>query len=164
MLEAGKKGNAPLANEKRKEAIAAYEKAAVGREGGPPIYTKLAQLYQASGQDDKAVAALQQALVGRTNPQMAWDLGELLMKSKKNAEALAAYQKASEVAYDMPWLRPQLVERFKALNRPDLAAKEQTKWVQWQKQASTHPQTITGPNGEKMEVRHTQTSRSRRPS
>jgi foldase protein PrsA len=157
MLEAGQKGNAPLANAKRKEAIAAYEKAAVSRDGGPVIYSKLAQLYQQSGQDDKAVAALQQSLVGRTNPQMAWTLGELLMKSKKNAEALAAYQKASEVAYDMPWLRPQLAQRFQQLNRPDLAAKEQAKWAKWQQQASKGGQTITTSTGTKMVVTHTQT-------
>jgi foldase protein PrsA len=154
MIEAGQKGNMPLANQKRAEAIAAYEKAALGRDGGPVIYTKLAQMYQQAGQDQKAVGALQQALVGRANPQMAFQLGELLMKSKKNAEALVAFQKASENAYDAPWLRPQLAQQFRTLNRPDLATKEQAKWEKWQK----HPQAVTGPNGEKYEFTHEQTS------
>jgi tetratricopeptide (TPR) repeat protein len=158
MMEAGLKGNMPLANQKRAAAITAYEKAATGRDGGPVIYTKLAEMYQQSGQDQKAVGALQQALVGRANPQMAFDLGELLMKSKKNAEALVAYQKVSENAYDAPWLRMQLAQRFRSLNRPDLAAKEEAKWQQWQKSAGTHPQPITGPGGEKLELTHTQTN------
>ncbi len=160
MMEAANKGNMPLANQKRAEAIAAYEKAAVGRDGGPVIYAKLALLYQQAGQDKKAVGALQQALVGRANPQMAWQLGELLMKSKKNAEALVAYQKASDNAYDAPWLRPELVQRFRTLNRPDLAAKEQARWQQWQKNSLNHPQQIRGPNGETLELQHTQTPMS----
>jgi parvulin-like peptidyl-prolyl isomerase len=160
MLEAQQKGNIPLANAKRAEAIAAYEKAAVGRSGGPVIYTKLSELYQQAGQDQKAVAALQQSLVGRTDPQLAWQLGQLLMKSKKNAEAIAAFQKASDVAYDMPWLRPQLVQQFKALNRPDLAAKEQAKWEKWQKDSINHPQQVHGPGGETLELQHTQTNLS----
>jgi foldase protein PrsA len=98
MLEAMQKGNMPLANSKRAEAIAAYEKAAVGRTGGPVIYNKLAELYQQSNQEQKAIVALQKALGSRANPQMAFQLGELLNKEKKSGEALVAYQKAADGA------------------------------------------------------------------
>ncbi len=157
MLEAGQKGNQPKANQKLAEAIKAYEQAAGGRYGGPAIYTKLAELYQQAKQDDKAIAALQQALKSRQNPQMAWQLGELLMKGKKNDEAIKAYQIAADGAYDMPWLRPQLSERFRTLKRLDLAAKEDTKWKQWQK-ANAHggSRPIQLPNGQTVQMTHEQ--------
>src|SRR5439155_992300 len=102
----------------------------------------------------KAINALQKALGSRANPQMAFQLGELLNKQKKSGEAVVAYQKAAEGAYDMPWLRPQLAQRFRDLKRPDLAAKEQAKWEQFQKSSKTG-QTINV-NGTKMELQHTQ--------
>lgn len=157
MLEAMQKNNQPLANAKLKEAIAGYEKAAVGRDGGPAIYTKLSQLYQQSKDDAKAIGALKQALAARTEPMMAFQLGELEMKNKNNTGALAAYQKASEVAFDAPWLRPQLASRFKELKRPDLAAKEQTKWEQWQK-SSKSGQQIKLPGGQTIQLQHEQTT------
>ena len=156
MLEAMQKGNMPLANSKRADAIKAYEQAAVGRTGGPVIYNKLAELYQQSNQDQKAVVALQKALGSRANPQMAFQLGELLMKQKNSGQALAAYQKAAEGAYDMPWLRPQLAQRFRDLKHPELAAKEQAKWEQFQKNSKTGASQIHGPNGETLELQHTQ--------
>jgi parvulin-like peptidyl-prolyl isomerase len=158
MLEAQQKGNQPLANQKLTAAIQGYEKAAVGRYGGSAIYAKLAELYQQSKQDDKAIAALQHALGNYNNAQLAWQLGELQMKNKKNADAIASYQKAAEGAYDMPWLRPQLAERFKALKRPDLAAKEQAAWAKWQKNASKGGAgtQMKLPTGETVEMQHEQ--------
>jgi len=159
MLEAQQKGNQPLANQKLAEAVSGYEKAAAGRYGGAAMYAKLAELYQQAKQDDKAVNALQLAVGSRANPQMAFSLGELLMKSKKNTEAIAAYQKASDGAYDMPWLHPQLAERFKTLNRPDLAAKEQAKWVKWQKDnAKGGGRPVRLPTGETVQMEHQQTT------
>lgn len=158
MLDAQQKGNQPLANQKLTEAIQGYEKAAVGRYGGPAIFAKLAELYQAAKQDDKAMAALQQALGNYSNAQLAWQLGELQMKNKKNAEAIASYQKAAESAYDMPWLRPQLAERFKTLKRPDLAAKQTAEWTKWQKNAAKGGpgSTITLPGGQQVQMEHEQ--------
>jgi foldase protein PrsA len=142
MLEAQQKGNQPLAGQKLKEAVEGYEQAAAGPEGGAAIYTKLAQLYQQSNQEVKAVAALERAMGGRVDPQMAFQLGELQMKHKKNVEALAAFQKASDAATDMPWLRPQLAQRFRDLKRPDLATKEDGKWKEWQKKSMKGPATV----------------------
>jgi parvulin-like peptidyl-prolyl isomerase len=156
MLEAMQKGNQPLANQKLAEAIAAYEKAAVGRNGGAVIYTKLAELYQQAKQDDKAIAALQQAVSARANPQMAWQLGELLMKQKKNTEAVEAFKKAADGAYDMPWLRPQLAQRFKDLKEPKLAAEQQAKWEKWQKDNKGGGQMIQMPGGQTVQVEHKQ--------
>jgi parvulin-like peptidyl-prolyl isomerase len=158
MIEAQQKGNMPLANAKRAAAIAGYEQAAVGRSGGPPIYTKLAELYQASNQDQKAVTALQKALSAQANPQMAWQLGELLMKQKKSGEALVAYQKAADGATDMPWLRPTIAQRIRDLKRPDLAAKEQAKWEQFQKTSKNGGTQIRGPGGQLLQVEHTQST------
>jgi parvulin-like peptidyl-prolyl isomerase len=158
MLDAMQKGNMALANAKRTDAISAYEKAAVGREGGPVIYSKLAQLYQQSGQDQKAISAMQQAMAGQTSPDMAFQLGDLLKKNHQDAQALVAYQKCSQVATDMPWLRPQLVQRFQELKRPDLASKEQAMWAQWEKDSKKHPTTSVLPGGGVAEVQHTQTA------
>ena len=49
---------------KIKEAAAAYEEAAQQNqvESGPALYAKLAQLYNMSKQDDKALAAVNRAL------------------------------------------------------------------------------------------------------
>ena len=77
---------------------------------------------------------------------------------KKSGEALVAYQKAAEGAYDMPWLRPQLAQRFRDLKRPDLAAKEQAKWEQFQKNSKGGGTQIRGPGGETLELQHTQSS------
>jgi parvulin-like peptidyl-prolyl isomerase len=158
MLEARQKGNQPLANKKLTEAVQGYEKAAVGRYGGSAIYAKLAELYQQSNQDEKAIAALQRAVGSYANAQLAWQLGELQLKNKKNAEAIASYQKAADAAYDMPWLRPQLAERFKTLKRPDLAAKQQAEWTKWQKNASKGGagSTMKLPTGETVELQHEQ--------
>jgi parvulin-like peptidyl-prolyl isomerase len=158
MLEAQQKGNQPLANSKLAEAIKAYEDAAKSRYGGPAIYAKLAELYQQAKQDDKAVAALQLALGSRANATMAWQLGELLMKQKKTTEAVIAYQKAAEGAYDMPWMHPQLADRFRMLKRPDLAAKEQAKWAKWQKDNSKGSGGLVRlPTGEQVQMQHEQT-------
>jgi foldase protein PrsA len=158
MLEAQQKGNQALANSKLAEAIKAYEAAAMSRYGGSAIYTKLAELYQQNKQDDKAVAALQKALGARANANMAWQLGELLMKQKKNTEAIVAYQKAAEGAYDMPWMHPQLADRFRTLKRPDLAAQEQAKWVKWQKESAKGNGGLARlPTGEQVQLQHEQT-------
>jgi parvulin-like peptidyl-prolyl isomerase len=132
MLEAQQKGNQPLAAQKLQESIAGYEKSASGPDGGTAIYAKLAQLCQQAKQEDKAMAYLERSMGGHIDPQMAFQLGELQMKHKKNLEALAAFQKASEAATDMPWLRPQLAQRFRDLKRTDLASKEDAKWKEWQ--------------------------------
>jgi parvulin-like peptidyl-prolyl isomerase len=156
MLDAQQKGNMALANAKRTEAIAAYEKAAVGREGGPVIYSKLAELYQQSGQDQKAIGAMQQAMAGQTSPDMAFQLGALLKKNHQDAAALVAFQKCSEVAGQMPWYRPQLVQQFRELKRPDLASKEQALWAKWEEESKKHPMTATLPTGAQVETTHTQ--------
>jgi tetratricopeptide (TPR) repeat protein len=156
MLEAMQKGNQPLANQKMTEAITAYEKAAGGRNGGPALYAKLAELYQQAKQEDKALAALQRAVAGRANPQLAWQLGELLMQKKQNKEAVEAFKKAADGAYDMPWMRPQLAQRFKELKEPKLAAEQQAKWEKWQKDNKNGGQMIQMPGGQTVQLEHDQ--------
>jgi len=153
MLEAQQKGNQPEAAKKQKEAIEGYEQAAAGPDGGSAIYTKLAQLYTQSNQEPKAIAALERAMGGRVDPQMAFQLGELQMKHKKNTEALAAFQKASDAATDMPWLRPQLAQRFRDLKRADLTTKEDARWKEWQKKSMQRPQRVTVGN-QTLELKH----------
>jgi parvulin-like peptidyl-prolyl isomerase len=158
MLEAVQKNNQPQANQKRTEAIAAYEQAAHGRYGGPAVYTKLAELYQQNKQDDKAIDALQQAVAGRRNAELAWQLGELLMKAKKDQQAIKAYQVAADVAYDMPWLHPQLAARFRTLKRPDLAKQEDAKWQKWQAEHAKGGGAPININGQQMNLIHESTT------
>lgn len=115
---------------KIKEAAEAYELATQKNqlETGPALWTKLAQLYNISKQDDKALAAVNRALEYSRSAELLVTKGEIYERKKNNAEAIKAYEQAMEISYDQPWQYTNLQLKFKALKREDLAKKAYAKW------------------------------------
>ncbi len=62
--------------------------------------------------------------------------GQLCLQAKQNAQAVAHFQKASQLAWNDQSTHIQLLQAFQQAGRPDLAAKE----GDWLKQyAKAHP-------------------------
>jgi parvulin-like peptidyl-prolyl isomerase len=116
---------------KIKEAAAHYEEATQKNqlETGPALWAKLAQMYNASKQDEKAIGAVNKALAYSKSAELYVTLGEIYERQKKKPEAVKAYQEAMGLCYDQPWQYTSLQLKFKGLGRDDLAKKAYAKWT-----------------------------------
>jgi foldase protein PrsA len=127
---AGNNGDMKTYEKKIKEAAAHYEEASQKNqaESGPELWAKLAQMYNASKQDDKAIAAVNRALSYSKSAELYVTLGEIYEREKKKPEAVKAYQEAMGLCYDQPWQYTSLQLKFKGLGREDLAKQAYGKW------------------------------------
>lgn len=127
---AGNGGDMKTYEKKIKEAAAHYEEASQKNqaESGPELWAKLAQMYNASKQDDKAIAAVNRALSYSKSAELYVTLGEIYEREKKKPEAVKAYQEAMGLCYDQPWQYTSLQLKFKGLGREDLAKQAYGKW------------------------------------
>ena len=108
-----------------------------GSELGAPLSYKLAGLYQragkwyeVAGQDDRAKAqytagldAIKKWVERSGDADLYIAEGDLQQKLGNKTDALASYQLAMERAKEAPNTQHQLIEKFKALGRADLADK-----------------------------------------
>jgi foldase protein PrsA len=127
---AGNGGDMKTYEKKIKEAAAHYEEASQKNqaESGPELWAKLAQMYNASKQDAKAIAAVNRALSYSKSAELYVTLGEIYEREKKKPEAVKAYEQAMALCYDQPWQYTSLQLKFKGLGREDLAKKAYGKW------------------------------------
>jgi len=127
---AGNSGDMKTYEKKIKEAAAHYEEASQKNqaESGPELWAKLGQMYNASKQDDKAIAAVNRALSYSKSAELYVTLGEIYEREKKKPEAVKAYQEAMGLCYDQPWQYTSLQLKFKGLGREDLAKEAYGKW------------------------------------
>jgi len=104
------------------------------------------QLYERLGDDANAIRHFE-AVTNRSASAEAWmAIGDLHQKGGRNTDALQAYQKAADIAF-LPNLRSQLVEKFKAVGRDDLAGQQQQLYDEYiQRQAEQNASLTHDPN------------------
>lgn len=135
-------GDAAAYKKEVKAAIASLKKAKQTRSNNY-VEMQLARLLDQDGQTAEAVRILYPMLEGDDATIEGADLrmllGDMLLKTgvKEDRErALQQYLTASEVASHDPGVHQQLIAKFKELNRPDLAAKEEAWITEYVKQMS----------------------------
>lgn len=138
LAEAGQAGPA-LGQPKLQAALADYQQAL---KANPPALQKaslnaaMGQVYQSLRQFPQAIAADEAALALRPDPALEMTTGQLCLQNKQNAQAVAHFQKASQLAWNDQSTHIQLLSMFQQAGRTDLAAKE----GDWLKQyAKAHP-------------------------
>ena len=139
LSEAGQQGNPALSQPKYQAALADYQKAL---KANPPALQKaainaaLGQVYQSLRQTPQAIAAYEASLAQRDDPALEMTVGQLDLQNKQNPQAVAHFQKASQLAWNDQSTHIQLLSLFRQAGRVDLAAKE----GDWLKQyAKAHP-------------------------
>ncbi len=137
--QAEQSGNPAQAQPQLNAALASYQQAL---KANPPALQKatleaaLGEVYQAQRQIPQAISAYDAALALRDDPALELTTGQLALQSKQNAQAVAHFQKASQLAWNDQSTHIQLLSLFGQAGRPDLAAKE----GDWLKQyAKAHP-------------------------
>ena len=89
----------------------------------------LAQIKQQDGKAKEAIGLLEPILEGKNATAEGADLrmmlGNLYLQQKMKDKAINQYVQASEVAQQDVNMHQQILEKFKQLNKPELAAKEQ---------------------------------------
>ena len=137
--QAEQSGNPAQAQPQLNAALASYQQAL---KLNPPALQKasleaaLGEVYQAQHQIPQAITAYEAALALRDDPALELTTGQLALQSKQNAQAVAHFQKASQLAWNDQSTHIQLLSLFGQAGRPDLAAKE----GDWLKQyAKAHP-------------------------
>ncbi len=142
--QAGQAGNPSLSQPQLQAALADYQKAL---KANPPTLQKasleaaLGEVYQALRQTPQAITAYEAALALRDDPALELTTGQLALQSKQNTQAVAHFQKASQLAWNDQSTHIQLLSLFGQAGRPDLAAKE----GDWLKQyAKAHPVSPAG--------------------
>jgi foldase protein PrsA len=117
------------------EAIKHYEEAATRNDlaAGPPLYAKLAELYNNTRQDDKALAMLAKVVDSNPSADQYIMQGDIYERRKDTANAVKALQGAMKLADSQPWLYLQLQQSFKRLKRPDLAKACYDRWTAFSK-------------------------------
>ncbi len=137
--QAGQAGNPSLSQPQLQAALADYQQAL---KANPPTLQKasleaaLGEVYQALRQTPQAITAYEAALALRDDPALELTTGQLALQSKQNTQAVAHFQKASQLAWNDQSTHIQLLSLFGQAGRPDLAAKE----GDWLKQyAKAHP-------------------------
>lgn len=145
--EEAKKAPAPMPNPKDKTAkpptdadrygpaIAQYQAAmtANGPEVDAGLAYKLGKLYAKVDQPQKAIELYKSWEKRGGGPEMYVAEGEAQEKLKDKTAALAAYQEAMTETYNNPEVMRTLVEKFKGLQRTDLADKAAAKQAEQQK-------------------------------
>ena len=144
LAQAAQSGSPALSQPKYQAALADYQKAL---KANPPalqkasLETALGEVYQALRQTPQAITAYEAALALRDDPALEMMTGQLALQNKQNAQAVAHFQKASQLAWNDQSTHIQLLSLFQQAGRPDLAAKE----GDWLKQyAKAHPVTPGG--------------------
>lgn len=139
LAEAGQAGNPALSQPKLQAALTDYQQAL---KANPPALQKatlnaaLGQVYQGLRQFPQAITADEAALALRPDPALEMTTGQLYLQNKQNTEAVAHFQKASQLAWNDQSTHIQLLQMFQQAGRTDLAAKE----GDWLKQyAKAHP-------------------------
>lgn len=120
-------GKVPTDAQRLAPVIADYQKAL--DENSPvadeALAFKLAKMYEQGGQKDKALAVYEK-WANKGGPEMLIAQGELLEGLKRKTDALKVYQDALDTAKKRtsgtPDMFKKLAEKFKGLNRTDLAA------------------------------------------
>ncbi len=137
--QAEQSGNPSQAQPQLQAALASYQQAL---KANPPALQKAAvdaamgEVYQTQRQIPQAISAYEAALALRDDPALELTTGQLALQSKQNAQAVAHFQKASQLAWNDQSTHIQLLSLFGQAGRPDLAAKE----GDWLKQyAKAHP-------------------------
>jgi parvulin-like peptidyl-prolyl isomerase len=106
------------------------------------IYASEAQIYQLQAQPDKEIAALNSALGIIEDGTLRMMLGDLYRQRGDKSNALKQYQIASQNAFDNPDIHVQLMQDYRILKQPKLAAAETARFSQYtarQKQANAQP-------------------------
>ncbi len=144
LAEAGQAGNPALSQPKLQAALADYHSAL---KANPPALEKatlnasVGQIYQALRQFPQAIAADEAALALHPDPALEMTTGQLCLQAKQPAQAVAHFQKASQLAWNDQSTHIQLLQMFQQAGRTDLAAKE----GDWLKQyAKAHPAAAGG--------------------
>ncbi len=137
--QAEQSGNPSQAQPQLQAALASYQQAL---KANPPALQKAAvdaamgEVYQTQRQIPQAISAYEAALALRDDPALELTTGQLALQSRQNAQAVAHFQKASQLAWNDQSTHIQLLSLFGQAGRPDLAAKE----GDWLKQyAKAHP-------------------------
>jgi len=117
------------------DAIKSYEEAAARNDlaAGPPLYAKLAELYNQTHQDDKALVALGKVLATTPAAEQYIMQGDIYERKKDKENAIKAYQGAMKLAVGQPWLYLQLQQSFLKLGRKDLADNAHKEWDKFNK-------------------------------
>lgn len=102
-----------------------------GREGIGLDY-HLATIYERLGDHESALAVIVESEARNQNPEMFVKRGDLLRILERDAEAIEAYQEASLRVRLEGHLYNQLAERFRELDREDLAAEQAELYEEYQ--------------------------------
>ena len=143
--QAEQSGSPALAQPKLQAAAADYQKALKANPGTPQkasLNAALGGVYQTLRQTPQAIAAYDAALALRDDPSLELTAGQLCLQDKQTAQAVAHFQKASQLAWNDQSTHIQLLSLFGQAGRPELAAKE----GDWLKQyAKAHPASPASP-------------------
>lgn len=101
---------------------------------GLPLRFKIAEMYADLGEHEKALEQLGELENRAPSAQLWIAVGDQHKELDQNTEALQAYQKASAAAGGQISLRQELIDKFKAVGRQDLAVKERETLDRQQKQ------------------------------
>jgi len=117
------------------DAIKNYEAAAARNDlaAGPPLYAKLAEMYNNSHQDDKALGALAKVVDSNPSADLYIMQADIYERKKDKENAIKALQGAMKLAKGQPWLYLQLQQSFKRLGRMDLAKAAYDGWTAFNK-------------------------------
>ena len=144
LSQAGQQGNPAVSQPKFQAALADYQKALKANPPAPQkasINAALGQVYQALRQTPQAITAYEASLAQRDDPALELTTGQLELQNKQNTQAVAHFQKASQLAWNDQNTHIQLLSLFRQAGRVDLAAKE----GDWLKQyAKAHPAPSAG--------------------
>ena len=139
LAEAGQSGSPALSQPKLQSALASYQKALKANPTAPEkaaLNAALGQTYQFLGQTPQAITAYEAALSVRPDPALEMTTGQLQLKANQKPQAVAHFQKASQLAWNDQSTHIQLFQLFQQAGRSDLSAKE----GDWLKQYSkAHP-------------------------
>ena len=127
LAEAGQLGSPALSQPKLKAALASYQQALKANPAAPEKATlnaALGQTHQFLGQTPQAIAAYEAALAVHPDPALEITTGQLELKAKQNPQAVAHFQKASQLAWNDQSTHIQLFQLFQQAGRSDLSAKE----------------------------------------
>ncbi len=103
-------------------AIEAFEKALKGMPDNPDVLANLGFLAYQRGDDEKAEHLLKETIkIDPANLSAHYDLGRLLMRSRRIAEALPILEKGTEIGRDDPGVFYQLFLAYTRLNKKEKA-------------------------------------------
>jgi len=89
----------------------------------PSLRVRLGQMYLAEGRLARAARQADLAVAADATPAAAWALrGDVLRREGHTDQALAAYHRALGYPQVDPWVRVEVAEIYRTLDRPDRAA------------------------------------------